>query len=305
MSVNTEVRIGSITLPSPIVTAAGTSGHGAELGAYFDLSEIGAVTIKSLSAKPHAGNKAPRVHELRAGMINAIGLQNDGVEAWIKNDLPKLRDSGARIIASIWGFSVAEFEATAQALEAVADDITALEVNISCPNTEMGGKMFAHDLEAAAEVVTATSFPKPQWVKLSPNTTELVDIAGACLNAGAETLTLTNTLIGMAIDTETGKPRVSNGTGGVSGAALHNIAVRCAYQVRAAYPDAGIIGTGGVSTGTDAVEFLMAGANAVGVGTATFENPRAPHRITRELEEWCEKRGTLGVSDLTNRAHQQ
>ena len=296
-------RIGSVTLPGPVMTAAGTSGHGAELHAYFDLASIGAVTVKSLSAKPHAGNPSPRVHELRAGMINAIGLQNAGVEDWIENDLPRLKKSGARIIASIWGFTLDEFAATATALKAVADDITALEVNISCPNTEMGGKMFAHDKVAAAEVIAATDvFDKPRWAKLSPNTTELIDIAGVCIDAGAESLTLTNTLIGMAIDTETGKPRVSNGTGGVSGSALHNVAVRCVYQVRAAYPEIGIVGVGGISTATDAVEFMMAGANAVQVGTATFENPRAPQRIARELEAWCASHDVERVANLTNRS---
>ena len=299
-----STRLGSVELPYPVMTAAGTSGHGAELGAYFDLSGIGAVVVKSLSPLEHKGNVAPRVHELRAGMINAIGLQNTGVDAWLENDLPGLQASGARIVASIWGFTVEEFAKAADALGRLGPEVVAVEVNISCPNTEMGGKMFAHDPKATAEVIAATAgVNRPRWAKLSPNTADLIDIAGVALESGADALTLTNTLVGLAIDPETAKPRVSNGTGGVSGAALHNVAVRCVYQCRAAYPDAPIIGVGGVGSAAEAAEFMMAGANAVQVGTATFENPRAPHNITRELERWCQKRGERRVADLINRAH--
>ncbi len=285
------------------MTAAGTSGHGAELSAFFDLGEIGAVTVKSLSARPHAGNPAPRVHELRGAMINAIGLQNPGVERWLENDLPALRAAGARVVASIWGFTVEDFAAAAKALVGqLGSETVAVELNISCPNTESGGKMFSHDPDMSAAVMRATEFlTKPRWAKLSPNTADIVDIAGAVQAAGADAVTLTNTLVGLALD-ESGNPMVSNVTGGVSGPALHNIALRCVYQVRAKYRDLPIVGVGGINSAKEVVEFIRAGANAVQVGTATFENPRATQRIAREFARWCEKNAT-SVDQLQDSAH--
>jgi len=302
--VDLSTQVGSVALPNPVMTASGTVGHGTEVGEYFDLSALGAVVVKSLSAEPWAGNPPPRLHETAAGMLNSVGLQNPGVEAWIEHDLPALEASGARIVASIWGFTIQAYAKAAAMLGEVASRLVAVEVNLSCPNIEARKDMFAHSASATAEVLEATgACPAPRWAKLSPNVTDVTEIAAAAMGAGAEALTLINTVMGMAIDVERRRPRLGAGGGGLSGAAIMPVAVRAVYDCRQALPEAPIVGVGGVGSGPDAVEFLMAGADAVQVGTATFFAPRAPLRVVEELERWCRRHGVNHVRDLRGAAH--
>lgn len=297
-------RIGDVTLPNPVMTASGTAGHGAELQPYVDLGDLGAVVVKSVSAQPWAGNPAPRLHPVAAGMMNAVGLQNPGAAAWMRDELPPLAATGARVVASIWGFTVEDYQAAADALGACGPEVVAVEVNLSCPNIEDRRQMFAHDPARAAAAIAATAgCGRPRWAKLSPNVTDIVPIAGAVLEAGAAAVTLINTVMGLAIDPDSGAPRLGNGGGGLSGAAIHPVAVRAVYDVRAAYPDAAIVGVGGVESGETAAELLAAGANAIQVGTATFADPRAPQRVLRDFAAWCASRGIARLDDLVGRAH--
>ncbi|HVM07084.1 MAG TPA: dihydroorotate dehydrogenase [Acidimicrobiales bacterium] len=303
---NLATRVGSLAFKNPILAASGTAGHGAELDAYFPLKGLGAVVVKSLSAEPWQGNPAPRVHETRVGMLNSVGLQNPGVEAWIEHELPDLQKTGATVVASIWGFTVEAYEKAAQMLRELDDKtVVAVEVNLSCPNVESRRDMFAHSPTLTAEAIEATTAAnRPRWAKLSPNVTDLPEIAAAARQAGAEAVTLINTVMGMAIDVNgTRKPVLGNKGGGLSGAAIHPVAVRAVYDVHAALPDLPIVGVGGVSTGEEAVELMLAGASAVEVGTATFRDPKAPARVLKELERWCNKNGVTRVGDLRGMAH--
>ncbi|HUY63213.1 MAG TPA: dihydroorotate dehydrogenase [Acidimicrobiales bacterium] len=302
-----RTAVGSVPLPNPVLSAAGTSGHGAELAAYVDLASLGAVVVKSLSAEPWAGNAAPRVHETPAGMLNSVGLQGPGVGAWRAEDLPALVDRGARVVVSIWGRRVEDF-ARAAALVAGAPSVVAVEVNVSCPNLEDRSRMFAHSATATADAVAASAAAGvPMWVKLSPNTAELLEIAGAALDAGAETLVLVNTVLGMAIDIDHRRYALGSGPagGGLSGPAIRPVAVRAVHDARAAFPGAAIVGVGGVGRGVDAVELLMAGADAVEVGTATFRDPRAPARVLAGLTRWCRLHGVRQVRDIIGVVHRQ
>ncbi|MGI8793070.1 MAG: dihydroorotate dehydrogenase [Acidimicrobiales bacterium] len=304
MSVDAATQIGTVTLPAPILTASGTAGHGAELGHYFDLGKIGAVVVKSLSADPWEGNPAPRVHPVGDGMLNSVGLQNPGVDAWLRDELPPLLATGARVVASIWGFTLEQYEAAARALASAPDGVVAVEVNLSCPNIERRRDMFAHDPEltrAAMQVAAAAG--RPRWAKLSPNVTDIVEIAAAAVDGGADALTLVNTVMGLSIDIDRRIPSLGAGGGGFSGPPVHPVAVRAVWDVSHEMPTVPIIGVGGVSRGRDAVELMMAGASAVGVGTATFHDPRAPERVQRELLKWCAERGLRSVGELRGAAH--
>lgn len=305
MSTDLTVRLGSLTLPNPVMNASGTAGHGTELGAYLDLSALGAFVVKSLSAEPWPGNPAPRVHETPAGMINSVGLQGPGVAAWLRDDLPALRRAGVRrVVVSIWGRSVADYAAAARLLADAPEEVVAVEVNLSCPNLDGGRHLFAHDPALAAEVIEAVAVAgRPRWAKLSPNTDRLVEVAGAVAAAGAEAVTLVNTLLGMSIDVERRAPRLGGGGGGLSGPAMHPVAVRAVYDCHAAHPALPIIGVGGVGTATDAIELLLAGAAAVQVGTATFADPRAPLRVLEGMARWCSERHLRTISELTGAAH--
>jgi len=306
------VRVGALALPNPVMTASGTAGHGAELGAYFDLSALGAVVVKSLSVEPWGGNPAPRLLPVPGGMLNSVGLQNPGIDAWARDDLPALANARARVVVSVWGRSAGEYaevgrrlaEALAAAPAERRSAVVAVEANISCPNIEDRQRMFSHSAEGAAaalgpliEALKASGLPV--WAKLSPNVTDLVAIAGAALASGAGALTLVNTLMGLAVDPATGLPRLGGGGGGLSGPALHSVAVRAVYECRQAFPGAAIVGVGGVNSGYDAAELLAAGADAVQVGTATFVDPRAPLRVLEELKVWCSSRG---IASLPNTA---
>jgi len=293
-------RVGSVVLPNPVMTASGTAGYGAELGAYVDLTSLGAVVVKSLAATPWAGNPAPRVHETPAGMLNSVGLQGQGVAAWLAEELPALHDRGARVVASIWGRRAEEFAQAAELLRG-APGVVAVEVNVSCPNLDDRSRMFAHSPTATAEAVAAAGVcGLPLWVKLSPNTSELLEVAAAGLDAGAEALVLVNTVLGMSIDVARRSYRLGSGPagGGLSGPAIRPVAVRAVHDCRAAFPHAGIVGVGGIGRGVDAVEMMLAGADAVEVGTATFRDPRAPARVLAGLARWCRFSGVTDVRQL-------
>lgn len=305
-TVDMAVTIGSVRLPNPVMTASGTAGHGAELAPYLDLAALGAVVVKSLHADPVVGNPPLRVHETAAGMINSVGLQGPGVAAWLTEDLPALLATGARVVASIWGRTVDEYRRAADLLAAAPEGVVAVEVNLSCPNTEAGRDLFAHSAEATTEVLRATDgCGRPRWAKLSPNVSHLPEIASAAHEAGAEAVTLVNTVMGMAIDPEARAFRLGSGPrgGGLSGPAIHPVAVRAVFDVHAAAPALPIVGVGGVTGGGDAAELLLAGATAVQVGTATFADPRAPGRVRDDLERWAVRHGVSRIRDVIGEVH--
>ena len=305
-SVDLVSRVGSVLLPNPVMTASGTSGHGAELAAYFPLASLGAVVVKSLSAFPWPGNPAPRVYEASGGMLNSVGLQGPGVSVWLEEELPGLVAADARVVVSIWGRSVAEYEQAALLLAGAPSSVIAVEVNVSCPNVDDRQRMFAHSATATEEVVAAAAAcRRPRWAKLSPNVTDLVEIADAARRGGAGAVTLVNTVMGMAIDPERRRYRLGAGGGGLSGAAMHPVAVRAVHDVHAALPDLPIIGVGGIATGGDAAEMMLAGASAVQVGTATFGDPRAPVRVLQELRRWARRQGVARVSQIVGSVHRQ
>ncbi len=260
---------------SAVLTASGTAGHGDELADYGDLAQLGAVVTKSLASFAFEGNPPPRLTSSGPHMVNAVGLAGPGVEAWRREDLPALLARGATVVGSIWGRSVEEFASAASAMRGA--EIVALEVNASCPNLESRREIFAHSPTATAEIVEAAKLAeRPVWAKLSPNTPLLLEVAAAALEAGADALVLVNTVLGLVIDIEARRPTLGNGGGGVSGPGILPVALRAVYECREAFPHVGIVGVGGVASGNDAVAMLMAGANAVEVGTATFADPRAP-----------------------------
>jgi len=305
-SAGLATQVGGVELTNPVMTASGTSGHGTELAEYGALGDLGAVVVKSLSVDPWPGNPAPRVHEVGAGMLNSVGLQGPGLAAWLEHDLPALHASGARVVVSIWGRTVADYARAAELVAAASITgagtcIAALEVNVSCPNVEDRSRMFAHSADATAQVMAATACDLPRWAKLSPNVPDVVEIASGALEGGADGLTLVNTLLGLALDTESGRPVLGAGGGGLSGSAVHPVAVRAVWECRGAYPGVPIVGVGGVLTGRDAVELLLAGADAVQVGTATFRDPRAPWKVLRQLARWCDTHGAT-VRDIRTQA---
>jgi dihydroorotate dehydrogenase (NAD+) catalytic subunit len=314
-----RTRLGSVELPNPVMTAAGTSGHGAELGSYFDLGDLGAVVVKSLSAGPWAGSPSPRVCPVPGGMLNGVGLQGPGIEAWAADDLGGLgglERAGARVVVSIWGRRVDDYAEAASLLAAAlrgrSANVVAVEVNVSCPNLEDRSRMFAHSPQAtAAAIKAAAKCGLPLWAKLSPNTSDLIEVAGAARDAGAEALTLVNTLLGLAIDERTWRPSLGAGGGGLSGPALHSVALRAVFDCRSAYPDVPIIGVGGIADGAGAMRMLLAGAQAVQVGTATLADPRAPVRVLAGLRRILEGGGdealpvVASLSEVIGAAHRR
>ncbi len=304
--VDLATRVGTVRLPTPFMTASGTAGHATELGEYVDLAALGAFVTKSVASFPYAGNPAPRVHETPAGMLNSVGLQGPGVERWLQDDLPLLRSAGVRrIVVSIWGRSIEEYRAAALLLAKAPDEVVAVEVNLSCPNTEAGRSLFAHDPDVSGAVIEACrdAAGRPVWAKLSPNTDRLVEVATAVRRAGADAVTLVNTVLGMVIDVEARRPLLGGGGGGLSGAAMHPVAVRAVYDVHAALPDLPIVGVGGVDRVEAAVELLLAGAAAVQVGTAAFFDPRCITRLTADLEHWCRRHRVATIDELIGGAH--
>ena len=303
-SVDLTTTVGSLALTNPVMTASGTAGHGDELGAYVDLSSLGAVVVKSLSAEPWAGNAAPRVHETPAGMLNRVGLQGPGVRKWLEEELPAVIATGATVVASIWGTTIEDYAKAAELLRDAPSEVVAVEVNVSCPNLHDRNRMFAHAPETTAEAIQAASVcGRPMWAKLSPNVSDLASIAKAAHSAGADAVTLVNTVLGMAIDTETRTYRLGGGGGGLSGPAIHPVAVRAVHDVHAAYPEIPIIGVGGVARGVDAIELMMAGASAVQIGTASFADPRSVARVLDEIEAWCADHSVGSVRELIGVVH--
>jgi dihydroorotate dehydrogenase (NAD+) catalytic subunit len=301
-AVDLSTHVGSVALTSPILTAAGTSGYGDELAAYGDLSTLGAVVVKSLTSYAWEGNAPPRVAAVDENMLNAVGLAGPGVAAWRARDLPALSSRGARVVGSIWGRHVTEFAEAAREMRGAG--VLALEVNASCPNLDERSSIFAHSPSATAHVVAACADAGlPLWVKLSPNTPDLLEVAAAALDAGADALVLVNTVLGMAIDIEARRPTLGNTVGGVSGPGILPVALRAVFECRAAFPDTPIVGVGGVATGEDAVAMLMAGADAVEVGTATFADPRAPWKVQSSLARWLSGHGVTRVSEIVGVAH--
>ncbi len=301
--VDLSTRLGSLELANPVMTAAGTAGHGAELAAYLDLSRLGAVVVKSLAAFAWPGNPSPRVCPVPGGMLNSVGLQGPGVESWARDELPALRAAGARVVVSIWGRTTEEFAEAARLVAGAGPGIAALEVNVSCPNLEDRSRMFAHSPPATAEAVEASRVSGlPVIAKLSPNTPELLEVAAAALGAGAESLTLVNTLLGLFIDLDRRAPALGAGGGGLSGPAVHTVALRAVYECRAAFPDAGIAGVGGVADGAGAARMLMAGADAVQVGTATLADPRAPAVVLSDLAAVLADLGVASVREVVGAA---
>lgn len=302
--IDLATTVGSVSLRAPVLTASGTAGHGAEFVRYLKPADLGAVVVKSMKVGPWPGNPAPRVHPTAAGMINSVGLQGKGVPHWLEHDLPDLVATGASVVASIWGNSIEDYRAAADALAVAPPEVVAVEVNVSCPNLEDRSKMFAHSAASTREAIEATAgCGRPRWAKLSPNAADLPEIAMAAHEAGAEAVVLTNTLLGMVIDVDSRRPVLGAKKGGLSGAAMHPVAIRAVYDVHEAAPSIPIVGVGGTASGTDVVEFLLAGASAVEVGTATFADPRAPRRILTQFTEWCDRNGVESVAELIGAAH--
>lgn len=298
MKPDMTVNLAGIPLRNPVMTASGTFGYGEEFAEYVDLESIGAFVTKGLSLKARAGNPTPRIVETPGGMLNAIGLQNVGIDAFIAKKVPYFRSIKTPAIANFFGNTVDEYAEMARRLDEVPE-VAALEVNISCPNVKQGGIVFGTDPDCAASVVTACRAvtKKPLIVKLSPNVTDVVAMAKACEDAGADALSLINTLTGMAIDLQKRRPVLANITGGFSGPAIKPVALRMVWQVAKAVK-VPIIGIGGIMNATDALEFMLAGATAVQIGTASFINPGAAQKIAEEMEAWLVANGVADIKSL-------
>lgn len=299
-----KVKLGAITLPNPVIPASGTFGFGHEMAAFYDLNKLGAIALKGTTWDARYGNETPRIAECREGMLNAIGLQNPGVRAVVAEELPRLaKVYQGRLLANVSGFSVEEYQNTAAYFDAhSAVDI--LEINVSCPNVRHGGMAFGVTPEGAAAVCRAVKAvcAKPVFMKLSPNVTDIVSIAKACEDAGADGLSLINTLLGMVIDPRTGKPAVSTKMAGFSGPAIKPVAVRMVYQVSGAVRIP-VIGIGGIATADDVIEMLSAGATAVQVGAQNLVDPWACEKIVDELPGKLAEYGVSKISDIIGRAH--
>jgi len=298
--------LAAVTLGNPVLTASGCAAAGRELAPFLDPAHLGAVVTKSVMLRPRSGRATPRMAETPSGMLNSIGLQGPGIDAFLAHDLPWLAERGARAVVSIAGGSVGEFAEVAQRLVG-APGLALLEVNISCPNVASRGQVFACDPMAAADVVRAVKAVTtvPVFAKLSPDVTDIVAIARSCVDAGADGLSLINTLLGTVIDTDTLRPVLTGIIGGLSGPAIRPVAVRCVWQVHAALPGVPILGMGGILTGLDALQFVLAGASAVSVGTAVFHDPSAPTRVLAELRAALAARGFPQLTDAIGLAHRE
>jgi len=293
-----RVSFAGVEFENPILVASGTFGFGREYGEFFDLNELGGICVKGLTLNPRAGNKAPRIAETPMGMLNSVGLQNPGVDAFIAEELPFLRQYRTKVVANLSGNTVEEYAILAEKLSDAGVDL--LEVNISCPNVKEGGLAFGTSTQGAAEVTRAVRAKSkvPVMVKLSPNVADIASIAKACEAEGADALSLINTLLGMRIDTQTKKPILHNNMGGLSGPAVLPVAIRMVYQVAQAV-DLPILGMGGIMTASDAAEMMIAGADLFALGTALFIDPLAPIKVKRELSAYLDQRGIKSVTELT------
>jgi dihydroorotate dehydrogenase (NAD+) catalytic subunit len=296
--VNLNVKIGELSLKNPVLTASGTFGYGEEFKDFVDLNKLGGFIVKGTTLEPREGNPYPRMVETPSGMLNAVGLQNKGVDYFINNIYPRLKDVDSEVIVNVSGAKISDYVAVCEKLSSL-DKINAVEVNISCPNVKQGGMAFGTSCSGAAEVTKAVrkAYNKTLIVKLSPNVTDITEIARAVEAEGADSVSLINTMMGMAIDVERQRPYLSTITGGLSGPAVKPIAVRMVWQV-AKSVDIPVIGLGGISSGKDALEFIMAGATAVQVGTANFINPRVSMDIVDEINDYCIRHGIDNINDL-------
>ena len=308
MPVDMSTTLGNAWFPSPIFTASGCASSGKELAQFFPLKDIGAVVTKSVMTKPRHGRPTPRMAETPSGMLNSIGLQGPGIDAFLANDVPWLLEQKARVIVSIAGETIEEYSTLARKLRSISG-ISAVEVNISCPNVENRGLVFACDPDASRRVIDGVrktiGGELPIIAKLSPDVTNLPEIAKGVVDAGADALALINTVLGMVINLDTMKPHLGGKTGGLSGPAIRPIAVRAIYQVHAALPHVPILGMGGVATGRDALELILAGASGIAVGTASFGNPTALITIQNELRELLAARGFATVQQAIGYAHRE
>lgn len=304
-AVDLSVDLGGLRLPNPITTASGCFASGPEIDRFFDIGELGAIVVKSITLEPREGLPTPRMAETPSGMLNAVGLQNPGIDRWIARDLSWLQEKKVRVVASIAGGSVDEFREVARRLRGQRG-VVGVEVNLSCPNVAHRGLVFACSAEPSAEVIRAVRRELPElpvFGKLTPDVTSITEVARAVVEAGATGLSLINTTLGMAIDPETGRPRIANTYGGLSGPAIRPIAVRAVHQVHTALPEVPLIGMGGVRTVPDVVEMIRAGASAVAIGTATFADPFVSRQLVAGLARWMAERDLPDLSHLRGRVH--
>lgn len=295
---NLSVEIAGLKFKNPVLTASGTFGYGLEFTKFFDISKLGGFCTKGLSLEPMTGNPPGRIIETPAGMLNAIGLENVGVLSFIAEKLPALENYDTHIIANIFGKTLDEFALIAQKLDS-QPQVSALELNISCPNIKEGGVEFGHDPKLTHQVVETvkSNSQKPLWVKLSPNVTDITIFARACEEAGADAVTLINTFVGMTVDVQKYRPQLSNITGGLSGPAIRPLALRLVHQV-AQTVNIPVVGIGGITSARDALEFMLVGATAVQIGTANFFDPMSSLKIIRGLEQACEERNIQNISEI-------
>lgn len=293
-----NVNIGALKLKNPVLTASGTFGYGEEFADFIDLSRLGGFIIKGTTLNHREGNPYPRMVETPSGMLNAVGLQNKGVDYMIELIYPRIKDAGSEVIVNVSGATVDDYVAVCEKL-APLDAINAIEVNISCPNVKQGGMAFGTSCSGAAEVTRAVrrAYPKTVIVKLSPNVTSIADIAKAVEAEGADSVSLINTLLGMSIDVERQRPHLSTITGGLSGAAVRPVAVRMVWQVAHAV-EIPVVGLGGIMNGRDAIEFMLAGARAIEVGTANFIDPAVTIKIIEYMNDYCERHGVDDINDI-------
>jgi dihydroorotate dehydrogenase (NAD+) catalytic subunit len=298
-----KVKLAGVTLKNPVMTASGTYGFGEEYAPFYDPSLLGAITVKGITPLPRLGNPVPRLAETPAGILNSVGLENPGLDIFVKEYLPRLKNIDTAVIVNISVFSIEDSQTMAEAFQKGCG-IAALEVNISCPNIKHGGMAFGTDPRSAEEVISAVrkKTDLPLIAKLSPNVTSITDMAKAVESGGADMVSLINTLLGMSIDIYTQKPVLANKVGGLSGPAVRPVAVRMVYQVYESIKIP-IIGMGGIMTWQDAVEFMLAGASAVSIGTANFSNPLAPVEIIKSLQEYAISRKYSSVQDIIGAAH--
>ena len=301
MKPDLSVKLGPLELANPVMTASGTFGYGSEYEEFFDPSILGAGLVKGVAPKPVHGNPTPRVAEVASGMINAIGLQGPGIEKFLHDDhyLPWLRKHNCKTIVNIWGKSVDDYRYVAERLDADSDGIAALEINVSCPNVKEGGISFSSDTAAMGKVIAAvrSATKLPLITKLSPNVRSMPEFARAAAANGSDIVSMINTIPAMAIDIETRRPKIANITGGLSGSAVKPVAVKMVYETARAV-DIPIIGMGGIFSGEDAVEFLLAGASAIAVGTAIFADPLAPVKVLNGISAYLERHGCKSVTEI-------
>ena len=297
--VNETIQLKGLTLKNPVMTASGTFGYGEEYSDFIDLSQLGGILVKGTTLNHREGNPYPRMAETPSGMLNAVGLQNKGIDYFVETIYPRIKDIDTNIIVNVSGSTIEDYCAVAEKVNAL-ENITAIELNVSCPNVKQGGMAFGVTTTGIEQVVSAVRkvYDKHLIVKLSPNVTSIADLALAAEASGADSVSLINTLLGMAIDAEKRRPKLSTVTGGLSGACVKPIALRMVWQVAKAVKIP-VIGLGGISSATDAVEFLLAGASAIEIGTANFIDPTITVKVAQGIVEYCERHGFKNVSDLT------